>query len=177
MKKPKRQPPLKNKPNHLISVQYALESTRGIPSAVSLRQWVNTTLTETTEGTCELTVRITTEQEITELNERFRNKTGSTNVLSFPAPKIPEHMLPAEQEKPIGDVIICAAVAKKESQLQQKTLRVHMAHLVVHGVLHLQGYDHQLAADAEIMEDLERKILQQLDVPDPYLVIENVTHT
>lgn len=173
MKKPKQQP-LKNKPNHLISVQYALESTRGIPAAVSLRQWVNATLSETTEDICELTIRITTEQEIAELNERFRNKTGSTNVLSFPAPDIPEFMLPTTHARLIGDVIICAAVAQKESQLQQKSLRVHMAHLVVHGVLHLQGYDHQLATDAEAMEDLERKILQQLDIPDPYLIIEKV---
>jgi probable rRNA maturation factor len=111
----------------------------------------------------ELVLRITDREEIASLNEHFRGKAGPTNVLSFPAD------LPAGPWAPVlGDVIICKEVVAEEAAAQGKAERAHWAHMVVHGVLHLLGYDHQQAAEAEAMEGLERQILADLGLPDPY---------
>jgi len=107
-------------------------------------------------------VLLTGDDEVAELNERFRSKAGPTNVLSFPAPANPEGL--------IGDVALAYGVCAREAAEQGKTLQQHLQHLVVHGVLHLLGYDHETDGEAEAMEALERSILESLGVPDPYAV-------
>jgi probable rRNA maturation factor len=105
-------------------------------------------------------VLLTSDDAVAELNQRFRGKAGPTNVLSFPASANPENHL--------GDVALAHGVCAREAADQGKTLDQHLAHLVVHGVLHLLGYDHETDGEAEAMEALERSILESLGVPDPY---------
>jgi probable rRNA maturation factor len=105
-------------------------------------------------------VLLTSDDAVAELNQRFRGKAGPTNVLSFPASANPENHL--------GDVALAHGVCAREAAEQGKTLEQHLAHLVVHGVLHLLGYDHETDHEAEAMEALERSILESLGVPDPY---------
>lgn len=152
--------------NHQIDVQYALQSKRGIPSATSIRQWSESTLSLCKTNNAELTIRFVCETEMAQLNQQYRDKTGSTNVLSFP---LPELGIPTDLQ-PLGDILICPAVALRESQQQLKTLRAHIAHLVIHGVLHLLGHDHQHADETKIMEALERQVLSKFGFADPYLI-------
>lgn len=105
-------------------------------------------------------VLLTSDEAVAELNQQFRGKAGPTNVLSFPAPANPENHL--------GDVALAHGVCAREAAEQGKSLDQHLAHLVVHGVLHLLGYDHETDHEAEAMEALERSILESLGVPDPY---------
>lgn len=133
----------------------------GLPSAAALRGWARAALGEA-EG--ELTLRIVDEDESRSLNSRFRGKDKPTNVLSF---GYDGEMLDVPV---IGDIVICAAVVAREAEEQGKTLRAHWAHMVVHGCLHLLGYDHETDAEAEEMEREERTILAGLGFPDPYEV-------
>jgi probable rRNA maturation factor len=107
-----------------------------------------------------VTLLLTDDDSVADLNERFRGKSGPTNVLSFPAPENPEEHL--------GDIALAFGVCAREAAEQGKPLAHHLQHLVAHGVLHLLGYDHLIEAEAEEMEALERRILAGLDVPDPY---------
>lgn len=111
-----------------------------------------------TEGS--VTLLLTDDQSVRELNLRFRQKDSATNVLSFPAPQNPERHL--------GDVALAYGACAREAVEQGKPLGHHLQHLVAHGVLHLVGYDHETDAEAEQMEGLERVILAGLGVPDPY---------
>ncbi len=111
-----------------------------------------------TEGS--VTLLLTDDPAVRELNLRFRRKDSATNVLSFPAPQNPEGHL--------GDVALAYGVCAREAAEQGKPLAHHLQHLVAHGVLHLVGYDHETDAEAEQMEGLERVILAGLGVPDPY---------
>ena len=105
-------------------------------------------------------VLLTSDDALAELNQRFRGKAGPTNVLSFPAA--------ANLENHLGDVALAQGVCAREAAEQGKSLEQHLSHLVVHGVLHLLGYDHETDGEAEAMEALERSILESLGVPDPY---------
>lgn len=105
-------------------------------------------------------VLLTGDDEVAELNHRFRAKTGPTNVLSFPAPPNPDDHL--------GDIALAYGVCAREAAEQGKSLAAHLQHLVAHGVLHLLGYDHQTEAEAEAMEALERAILAGIGIADPY---------
>lgn len=107
-----------------------------------------------------VTLLLTDDDSVADLNARFRGKSGPTNVLSFPAPGNPEEHL--------GDIALAFGVCAREAAEQGKPLAHHLQHLVAHGVLHLLGYDHLTEAEAEEMEALERRILAGLDVPDPY---------
>jgi probable rRNA maturation factor len=109
-------------------------------------------------------VRVVDREESRALNSRYRGMDKPTNVLSFPAQvDVPgEHIL--------GDVVVCAAVVCAEAADQGKAVRDHYAHMIVHGVLHLTGYDHVKARDAQLMESLEKKILERVGVADPYIV-------
>jgi probable rRNA maturation factor len=110
-----------------------------------------------------LCIRITDDVEIAELNAKFRHGTGPTNVLSFPCELEDETGVSL-----LGDVVICAAVIEREAQDQHKALSAHFAHMVLHGILHLLGYDHQNSVDSEVMEQMEAKLLDQLGFADPY---------
>lgn len=145
-----------------LDVQYATGSTAGLPARRSIESWVRAALVGRRRG-AQLAVRIVTEEEGRALNERFRRRAGPTNVLSFPF----EH--PGRMRPPLlGDIVLCAPVVQREATEQGKPPRAHWAHLVVHGVLHLLGHDHEDSREAEHMEGLERKILARLGYPDPY---------
>ena len=131
-----------------------------------IKLWAKTTL-QTQISSAELTICIIDSPEMTQLNHQYRHKNQPTNVLSFPT-ELPKEIV-AQLEVPfIGDILICPEVLMQESQTQEKNLEFHWAHIVVHGVLHLLGYDHIDEKDAQIMQSLETQILQQLNYPNPY---------
>ncbi len=140
------------------------------PPPAQIEQWVGITLKNRRER-AELAIRIVSETEITQLNTQYRNKTGTTNVLSFPADLHPSLDIPL-----LGDLVICASVVEREADEQHKLLRAHWAHMIVHGTLHLLGYDHIEDHDADIMESLEIDILNQLNFPNPYTVTPGGMH-
>ena len=111
-----------------------------------------------------VTLLLTDDATIADLNRRFRQQDKPTNVLSFPAPQNPERFL--------GDIALAYGVCAREAREQGKPLKHHMQHLVAHGVLHLLGYDHVSDAQADEMENLERAVLAGLGIPDPYLTGE-----
>lgn len=133
-----------------------------LPEQTDLEQWVAAAVAQHRDE-AEVSVLIVDTEEGAELNEQWRGKQGPTNVLSFPS------NLPAELNLPLlGDLIICAPVVEREAQEQSKALQAHWAHMMIHGTLHLLGYDHIIEAEAEEMEALETKILAELSYPDPY---------
>jgi probable rRNA maturation factor len=119
---------------------------------------------------CELAVVLTDDQTMRALNARFRGKDAATNVLSFPAPASSQRTAEGRRGEPVflGDIVIAFDTAKAEADAEGKEFCHHFAHLLVHGVLHLLGYDHCSDAEAEAMEARERAILGRLDMPDPY---------
>jgi probable rRNA maturation factor len=143
-----------------LEAQYATEAG-GLPSEQALRRWAAAALME--PGDKELVVRIVDEAESAALNDRYRGKPEPTNVLSFPFESPPGLALPH-----LGDLVICAPVVEREAREQGKSSEAHWAHMLVHGLLHLRGYDHQNEAEAETMEALESAILGQLGYPNPY---------
>jgi probable rRNA maturation factor len=140
------------------------------PPPAEIERWVSTTLQNRMER-AELAVRIVSEAEITQLNADYRNKPVPTNVLSFPADLHPSVDIPL-----LGDLVICASVVASEADEQHKLHRAHWAHMVVHGTLHLLGYDHIEDQDAVLMESLEVDILNQLNFPNPYIVTPGGMH-
>ena len=140
-----------------------------VPDASSIERWVQQVLLQQLDNTPlpEVSIQIVDEAGISELNETYRHKSGPTNVLSFPfeaPPGLPEE----EAQALLGDIVICAQVVAQEAQQQNKSLQAHWAHMVVHGVLHLLGYDHLNDAEAEQMESLEVQLLNELAFPNPY---------
>ena len=162
-----------------IDVQYATEKSPTMPSEEQISTWVNNALSlHDSEGG--LTVRITNEAEITELNRDYREKDKPTNVLSFPM-DLPADLpmgLPTELAEEIGvsmlgDIVICASIVEKEATEQNKSSQSHWAHMVIHGTLHLLGYDHIDDKEAEEMESLEIEIMHKLGYKDPYQQMED----
>ncbi|MGH8215942.1 MAG: rRNA maturation RNase YbeY [Rhodanobacteraceae bacterium] len=150
-------------PGPLVHVGYAL-SRRGVPAAASFRQWVATALAGARHGKpAELSIRIVGAREGRALNRRYRDRDYATNVLSFPA-----ELPPGMRSPLLGDIVITAPVLAHEAREQGKSPRDHYAHLTVHGVLHLLGYDHRGERDAAKMERLETRILASLGIADPY---------
>jgi len=138
------------------------------PDEEDIRRWVTATLqAEGHDADAELTVRIVDEAEITELNRRYRHRDRPTNVLAFPfeAP-------PGVETALLGDLVIAAPVVRREAAEQGKAETAHWAHLIVHGTLHLLGYDHHTESDAERMEGREVAILDALGFPNPYQLSE-----
>ncbi len=151
-----------------VDLQVACDNT-SLPTQEQLTQWVETAL-QGLKNDAELSIRIVTIEESQQLNSDYRDKDKPTNVLSFPFEIPPELEGVSDMENLIGDLVICANVVESEAKLQNKPLMNHWAHMVVHGTLHLLGYDHINEDDALIMEDLEREKLSKLDISDPYLV-------
>jgi probable rRNA maturation factor len=153
-----------------VEIQFALEDKTGVPSADDLCHWADAAFAlaeEAFDRAPQMTLRIVDEPEITELNSTYRHKAKPTNVLSFPF-EAPPGIPPGALEPTLGDVVICALVVAREAAEQHKTPAAHWAHMVVHGTLHLLGYDHMNDAEAEEMEALETRILASLGYPDPY---------
>lgn len=148
-----------------VSVEYALPR-KGIPAAQSFRRWVGAALAGRIKD-ADLAIRIVDTLEAKHLNAHYRGKNYPTNVLSFPAERPPG--LPKSARFPLlGDLVMCAPVIAREAEEQGKSLISHYAHMTVHGSLHLLGWDHELEADALAMEQLEREILAELGLDDPY---------
>ena len=137
-----------------LSVQYAC-NREGLPLRAEFVRWARAALV----GGGEITIRLVDAAEGQALNKEYRQKDYATNVLSFPYDTEPRVM---------GDLVICPAVVAREAAEQNKPLAAHYAHLTVHGMLHLQGWDHEDDADAQAMEDEEREILAALGYADPY---------
>lgn len=138
-------------------------SGQNLPNLEDFQAWCSLALRQRS-GDSELTIRLVDEPEGRELNHTWRHKDYATNVLSFPA-EIPDGLLDIPL---LGDLVICVPVVEREAAEQGKTLTAHWAHLVIHGCLHLLGYDHIEDAEAEEMEQLERQLLAELGHPDPY---------
>ncbi len=137
-----------------LSVQYAC-NREGLPLRADFVRWARAALV----GGGEITIRLVDEDEGQELNRDYRGKDYATNVLSFPYDTEPSV---------VGDLVICPQVVAREAAAQNKALAAHYAHLTVHGMLHLQGWDHENDDDAQAMEDEERTILAALGFNDPY---------
>lgn len=146
-----------------LEVQYGDTGTVSpLPTPEQIEAWVRAAL-EPRLPAAQLVVRIVDEIESRDLNERYRHGSGPTNVLSFPFEQ-PDMLDPPL----LGDVLVCAPVVKREADEQDKPVDAHWAHMVVHGVLHLSGYDHETDGDAAVMEQLEQEILASLGIGDPY---------
>lgn len=145
-----------------LAVQFASDADN-LPSRAQIRRWVAAAL----EHAAEITVRIVDAEEAQALNQDYRDKDYVPNVLTFEYGEIGRD----ESGRGVlgGDVVICAPVVEREAREQGKPLKDHYAHMTVHGVLHLQGYDHIDPADADIMESREAVILRRFRIPNPYL--------
>ena len=146
-----------------VDLQIATENIEGLPTEEQIVQWA-TAAVQPEGDEVEMTVRIVDEAESHELNLTYRGKDRPTNVLSFPFECPDEVALPL-----LGDLVICRQVVEREAVEQEKPLMAHWAHMVVHGSLHLLGYDHIEDDEAEEMESLEIQIMQGLGFDDPYL--------
>ena len=135
------------------------------PNQQQIQYWIDTVLENSEENT-EIVVRIVDEQESAQLNENYRHRSGPTNILSFPfeAPEIEGFT-----SELLGDLVICAPVLEREAIEQQKNIFDHWAHIIVHGVLHLLGYDHIDETEAEEMENIEIALLKKMNINNPYI--------
>ncbi len=151
------------RPRLRLSVQYAATDREGLPRRADLRHWACAAL----EGDAEATLRFVDEDEGRQLNRDYRGKDYATNVLTFAydtASPLAPHATPTLS----GDIVLCAPVVAREAAELGKAREAHYAHLVVHGMLHLQGYDHEAEVEAAAMEAVEGFILRRLGYPDPY---------
>ncbi|EFE93467.1 rRNA maturation RNase YbeY [Serratia odorifera] len=147
----------------ILDLQIACEHANGLPDEAAFQRWLEGVLPQF-QAEAEVTIRLVDEAESHQLNLTYRGKDKPTNVLSFPFEAPPGIELPL-----LGDLIICRQVVEQEAVEQGKALEAHWAHMVVHGSLHLLGYDHIEDDEAEEMESLETEIMQGLGYQDPYL--------
>ncbi len=151
-----------------VDVQIACDDN-DIPAELDIRAWVDAAVQQsgrTIANNAEIAVRIVAADEIQSLNNSYREQDATTNVLSFPAGTI--EGLPDDASQLLGDVVVCASVVSAEASEQGKQLADHWAHMLIHGTLHLLGFDHETEAEAAEMESLETKILASQSVTDPY---------
>ncbi|MDV7104797.1 rRNA maturation RNase YbeY [Vibrio sp. TH_r3] len=146
-----------------LDLQLAVENSQNIPTENDFQRWLSAAVI-LFQPEAEVTIRIVDSEESQQLNRDYRGKDKPTNVLSFPFEAPPEVEINL-----LGDLIICQQVVETEALQQNKTLNAHWAHMVVHGTLHLLGYDHIDNEEAEEMESLEAEILLKLGFDDPYI--------
>ncbi|NDL62714.1 rRNA maturation RNase YbeY [Acerihabitans arboris] len=151
----------------ILDLQVACADTAGLPGEPTFMRWLEAVLPQF-QTEAEVTIRLVDEAESHELNLTYRGMDKPTNVLSFPFEAPPQVELPL-----LGDLIICRQVVEREAAEQDVPLDAHWAHMVVHGCLHLLGYDHIQDDEAEEMEALEADIMQAMGYPDPYLSEKN----
>ena len=149
---------IKASPKLSLAVQYATQDQR-VPSRGQLRRWIYAVL----ERDATITLRIVSAKEGRALNRDYRDKDYATNVLTFVYGATPDGAVS-------GDIVLCAPVIAKEAREQRKELQHHYAHMVTHGTLHLQGYDHEADNDAQVMEQREVALLARMKIADPYSV-------
>jgi probable rRNA maturation factor len=146
---------------NIIEIQ-RISSSTDVPEDTQIERWANVALYGLTES-IEMVIRIVDEDESAQLNETYRHKVGATNVLSFPF-EVPEGI----ELNLLGDLVVCAPVLAREAQEQNKPLMAHWAHIIIHGTLHLLGYDHIDDSDAREMEEKEIALLKTLSISNPY---------
>ena len=146
-----------------LDLQLAVENEQDLPTEQDIQLWLDKTIPQF-QKSAELTIRIVDTEESHQLNHEYRGKDKPTNVLSFPFEAPPGIELDL-----LGDLIICRQVVEKEAEEQNKPLLAHWAHMVVHGSLHLLGYDHIEDQEAEEMESLETEIMKSMGYSDPYI--------
>ncbi|MTD26846.1 rRNA maturation RNase YbeY [Erwinia sorbitola] len=149
--------------NVILDLQLACESEQGLPAEADFQRWLEAVLPQF-QPESEVTIRVVDEAESHELNHTYRGKDKPTNVLSFPFEAPPGIELAL-----LGDLVICRQVVEQEAAEQEKAPEAHWAHMVIHGSLHLLGYDHIEDDEAEEMESLETEIMLALGYPDPYI--------
>ncbi|KXO11873.1 Metal-dependent hydrolase YbeY, involved in rRNA and/or ribosome maturation and assembly [Moritella sp. JT01] len=149
--------------NTTLDLQIATEDEQQLPTEAQFTTWLNSVV-KRFQDSAEVTIRIVDNEESQQLNNDYRGKNKPTNVLSFPF-EVPEGI----ELDLLGDLIICKQVVEHEAQEQQKPLTAHWAHMVIHGTLHLLGYDHIIDEEAEEMEGLETEIMLELEFEDPYI--------
>ena len=137
-----------------------------VPDNDQFQLWVDAAL-DGKSNQFSLSIRIVDETEAQSFNRDYRNKDYATNVLSFPA-ELPEGLPTVIRQSQMGDLLICAPIVAHEATEQRRSETDHWAHLTIHGVLHLLGYDHEQADEADVMESLETEILAKLGISDPY---------
>lgn len=150
-----------------IDLQLASTSQQSLPELQQIEKWIKAAIlmgSDSHQEEVELTVRIVDSEESQQLNKQYRHKDKSTNVLSFPFKNPPGITLPL-----LGDLVICKEVVENEAIEQNKNLTAHWAHMLIHGTLHLLGYDHIIEQEAINMEAMETALLIKLDFADPYL--------
>ncbi|MCG6199754.1 rRNA maturation RNase YbeY [Psychromonas antarctica] len=150
-----------------VDLQIASANEDALPELSAIEEWIHAAIiagSETTPKEAELTVRIVDSAESQQLNFQYRHTDKATNVLSFPFQNPPGITLPL-----LGDLVICKQVVENEAKTQGKPLTAHWAHMLIHGTLHLLGYDHISDQEANEMETLETKLLIELGFADPYL--------
>lgn len=155
----------KKRVKQLMSIDIELQiasHAKTLPHPAQIREWVSLVLYHRVT-TAELTIRIVDEPEMAELNWQYRTKEGPTNVLSFSY-----ESLPISARYLLGDIVICASVVAEEAEKYNKPLLSHWAHMVIHGVLHLLGFDHDVSEKAVEMESIETELLIKLGFPSPY---------
>ncbi|MBT8088048.1 MAG: rRNA maturation RNase YbeY [Gammaproteobacteria bacterium] len=152
----------------LVDVQFACEA-KWLPSAGTVASWIQRAIIAARPGVAadsEVSVRIVGAEEMQALNHEYRQRDAATNVLSFPGGEI--EGLPADAPRMLGDIVICADIVNDEAEQQGKSREAHWAHMLVHGTLHLLGYDHQNEIEAADMEGMEKSLLAQHGLDDPY---------
>lgn len=146
---------------NLIEIQIESQSKQ-IPAEKQFEDWVDEVL-KNEDQDLEIVIRIVDEDEMIRFNEQYRDKKGTTNILSFPF-EVPDGV----ESQLLGDLLVCAPVVEEESKEQNKKLEHHWAHLIIHGILHLLGYNHIDDVEAEEMEKLEIDILTTIGINNPY---------
>lgn len=153
-----------------VDIQIA-SSVDSVPDETSIQAWLEDAVTNAgneNRSSREISVRVVDEEEGRALNNQYRQQDKATNVLSFPVAAVGESGLPPELSQVLGDIVICGPVVEREAAEQNKEVASHWAHLLVHGTLHLLGYDHETDDDAAVMEKLETRILAARGIDDPY---------
>lgn len=139
-----------------------VSKTESLPESGLITKWVEQTL-DKEHKEAEVTLRVVDIEEGQQLNKEWRKKDSATNVLSFPIGEVIEHA-----PNLLGDIVICAPIVEQEAKEQKKDIEAHWAHLIIHGILHLQGYDHESNEEAELMETKEIQILKKSGFANPY---------
>jgi probable rRNA maturation factor len=154
-------------PGRALRVDVVRAGTDWAPGAAAIRAWASAALGRRAAG-AELAVRVVKPAESQRLNARYRGRDQPTNVLSFPVPALPDAGGLGRAPRPLGDLVICARVVREEARQQRKTIKAHWAHLVIHGALHLLGYDHERDDEARRMERREVAVLKRFGIANPY---------
>ncbi|CUX96082.1 Endoribonuclease YbeY [Candidatus Mikella endobia] len=154
----------------ILNLQLACDKANGLPEKIDFIRWLQGALLLFRDDyESEVTIRLVNKKEIHKLNITYCGKNRPTNVLSFKF----ESPLKEINFPFLGDLVICRQIVESEAQKQKKKIKAHWAHIVIHGSLHLLGYNHLLEKEAIVMESLEKKIMQKLGYPDPYLKDKN----